>query len=440
MDEFHPNDARGQLLANVQKLKGLVDELAEKKRNAPDQPTRAQLAEAIDAVQDRLDRAEAQGQKAGLATPSASAIEGRGPLLSLEQKAAPHLKDTPDGDMDVGELDAKNIRLGALIVGALHYEKVKSQLTPDERKALGILTDPSGGMLLPTSIGRLWIDAVRPKCQVLRAGALTYAMEAHNVLLPGWDVPPQASWRGPTGTFNDAGGSFRNVQLDAKDCGCFLDIPQVLFEDAATNLEAVSALVEAQLAKAVAQAIDLAALLSKDVVTTDGSNATAIPQGLAKLDSQSQLTANYGINKSNVTGTNGASPTWDNVIDGVAAVAAANFTATGQLSAPRLFASLAKQKDSQLRYLARPGYLSGVTDYDTSQIPVNLKKGSSTDCTASFIGDFSQMVVGMRGELRLLVDPYTQALGRTTRLVIWQKADVGVLNKTAFQIIDGVRP
>jgi HK97 family phage major capsid protein len=67
-------------------------------------------------------------------------------------------------------------------------------------------------------------------------------------------------------------------------------------------------------------------------------------------------------------------------------------------------------------------------------------KGSSTDATASYIGDFSQMVIGLRSEIRLLVDPYTQGLGRTTRLVVWQKADVGILNKTAFQVIDGVRP
>jgi hypothetical protein len=90
--------------------------------------------------------------------------------------------------------------------------------------------------------------------------------------------------------------------------------------------------------------------------------------------------------------------------------------------------------------LGRPEYLNGVTDYDTSQVPLTLKKGTSTDCTASFIGDFSQVVLGLRGQIAMLSDPYTKGLARTTRLIIWQKADVGVLNKTAFQIIDGVRP
>lgn len=392
------------------------------------------FAKAIDQAHDRIDVLDATRQKAA-AYGGSSPIEGKGPLLTLEQKAAPHF--TPEEGRIEDDFDAKNVRLGAVVVGALHYDKVKSQLSPDERKALGILTDPSGGMLLPTAIGHLFIDAIRPRVQLLQAGALTYAMEALNVTLPGWDTPPKAGWRGPSGTFGDAGGSFRNVQLNAKDCGCFLDIPNTLFEDASVNLDGVSQLVEAQLAKAVAQAIDLAGLLSQDALSSSG---TATPQGLASLDSQSQLTANYGINVASSSGTNGGTPNWDWFIDAVAAVATANFSATGHLSAPRAFASLAKTKDSQQRYLGRPEYLSDVGDYETSQVPVTLKKGTSTDCTASFVGDFSQMVVGLRGEIAMLRDPYTQGLSRTTRLIIWQKADIGVLNKGAFQIVDGVRP
>lgn len=390
---------------------------------------------AIDLVQDRIDGIEAMGQKAGLGGSTSLPIEGKGPLLPLSAKAAPHF--TPvEGRMEE-DFDAKNVRLGALLIGALHYDAVKGQLTLDERKALSILTDPSGGMLLPTAIGHLFIDAIRPRVQLLRAGALTYAMETLNVTLPGWDTPPKAGWRGATGTFGDAGGSFRNVQLNAKDCGCFLDIPNVLFEDAAGNLDGVSQLVEAQLAKAIAQALDLAGLTSQDALSASG---TATPQGLASLDSQNQLTGNYGINVASSSGAAGGTPNWDWYIDAAAAVAAANFTPTGHLSAPRAFASLAKTKDSQQRYLGRPEYLSDVNDYPTSQVPINMKKSTSTDCTASFVGDFSQMVIGLRGELAMLRDIYTQGLSRTTRLIIWQKADIGVLNKTAFQIVDGVRP
>jgi HK97 family phage major capsid protein len=427
MGDFHPDDKRAKLAEATAQLSGLVTKVAEK-----GQTRREELARAVDAVHDRMDTLEALNQKAGLARSSSSAVEGRGPLLTLGQKAAPHFETGSE------DFNAHNVRLGALVCAAMHYDRVKSQLTPDEIKALSILTDPSGGMLLPSSIGSLWIDAVRPKTQVLNAGALTYAMETLNVLLPGWDTPPKAGWRGHGGQFGDAGGSFRQVELNARDCGCYLDVPQVLFEDAGANLEAVSTLVEAQLSKAIAQALDLAALTSQDVINTGGG--TAIPQGLSSIDSTGHVSANYGINLSNVTGTNGATPTWDNLIDNVATVLGANFTPTAHLSAPRAFASLAKLKDTQLRYLGRPDYLSILGDYPTSQVPLNLTKGTSSDCTASYIGDFSQMVIGLRSEIRLLVDPYTQGLGRTTRLVVWQKADVGILNKTAFQVIDGVRP
>lgn len=397
-------------------------------------PRIKRIEDGLDNAHDRLDGKEAQGQKAGLAR--GGRIEGKNPFLTLEQKAAPHLKGEDD---DGGSIDYRpeNVRLGALLAGLMHHADVKGRLNEDERKALNLLIDPSGGLLVPTQIGRLFIDAVRPKTQVLNAGALTYPMEGRNVLLPGWDTPPKAGWRGDTGTFADAGGTFRDVNLNARDIGCYLDIPNTLFEDKGANIEPISALIEDQLSKAIAQGIDLAALLSQDALTAGG---TQVPTGLAKVAADTSVTPNYGIAAATSSGTNGGTPNYDWYIDAAAAVAGQNFSASGHISAPRTFASLGKAKDSQLRYLQKPEYLSGVTDYQTNQIGTTYKKGSSTDTALSFVGDFSQMVIGLRGEMGILRDPYTQGTGRITRLIVFARADVAVLNKGAFQIIDGVRP
>jgi HK97 family phage major capsid protein len=432
MNAMHPEQKVAEVARLAQELEKTITHYKEQK-SADSKETK----QAVERLQGRLDEMEAQGQKAGLAPRSASAVEGKGPLLPLEAKAAPVFAEAESDQSD--DFDVKNVRLGALLMGVLHYGEVKSQLTPDERKALSVIVDPSGGMLIPQSIGRMFIDAVRPRTQILAAGGMTYAMtEGPNVSLPGWDTPPQAGWRGATGQFPDAGGSFRNVQLNAKDLGCYLDIPGSLFDDAASNLGAVDQLIQAQLAKAIAQAIDLAALLSKDV--TNAGGGTQVPMGLAALDSLGVVSANYGIPLATSSGTNGGTPSYDWYIDAAAAVAGQNFKATGHISAPRTFASLGKAKDSQLRYLDKPQYLADLRDYETNQVPITLKKGTNTDTAASFVGDFSQMVVGMRNELSILRDPYTGALGRTIRLVVWQRADVAVLNKNAFQIVDGVRP
>jgi HK97 family phage major capsid protein len=415
---------------------GELQKVAEELRDSWERDLKPRIDEtkkAVDAVQDRMDTLEAQGQKAGLGGGRTDRVKGTGPFLGLESKAAPHFKS--EGTQDYR---AENVRLGALLAGALYPADVKGLLNEDEVKALNILVDPSGGLLIPSVIGSLFIDAVRPKTQVLAAGARTYPMEARNVLLPGWDTPPKAGWRGERGTFADAGASFRSIELNARDIGCFLDIPNNLFEDQAPNIDAISTLIEDQLSKAIAQGIDLAALLSQDA--TNAAGATHIPQGLASVAADTSVSANYGINLATSSGTNGGTPNYDWYIDAAAAVAGANFTATGHLSAPRTFASLGKQKDSQLRYLARPEYLSNVRDYETNQVPTTLKKGSSTNSSVSFVGDFTQMVVGLRGEMGILRDPYTQGTGRVTRLIVWSRADVAVLNKGAFQIVDGVTP
>lgn len=103
-------------------------------------------------------------------------------------------------------------------------------------------------------------------------------------------------------------------------------------------------------------------------------------------------------------------------------------------------ATLAKTKLTTNDYLRKPEYLKSVQDLQTNQVGTAYKKGTSTNTSLSFVGDFTQMVIGVRGEMGVLHDPYTQGLGRTTRLILWGKYDIGVLQKGAFTLVDGIQP
>jgi len=428
--DVHPEE-KAAIEAEARKAKQVLDRYIDAKTK--DTKT------AIERVQDKVDAIEAQAQKAALSPNYGSsqgdgAVQhGKGPLLNPEQKIAGHFNDSSNGDYR-----ADNVRLGALLAAFTNYDKVKDSLNDDECKVFSSILDPSGGLLIPTAIGAMFLDAVRPKTQVFNAGALTYPMEAGHVLLPGWNVAPKAGWRGPNGSFVDGGGTFREINLNAQDVGAYADIPQQLMEDAGKNLDSVSNIIEDQLSKAIAQAIDLAALLSQDALSGPG---THVPTGLANVASDGTVTANYGIAQPNTMGTNGGQlASWDPFIDAASTVYGNNFSPNANLIAPRTAASLGKLKLTTNDYLSRPAYLDGIRDLQTGQIGSAYKKGTSSDTSVGFTGDFSQMVVGMRGGLGVLRDPYTQALGRTTRIIVWMRADVAVLNAQAFSILDGIRP
>ena len=50
------------------------------------------------------------------------------------------------------------------------------------------------------------------------------------------------------------------------------------------------------------------------------------------------------------------------------------------------------------------------------------------------------MVIGVRGGLSVLRDPFTQGTSAMTRLIVRARADVAVLDAPAFLILDGLRP
>jgi HK97 family phage major capsid protein len=343
----------------------------------------------------------------------------------LEQKAAPYLVE----NAPAYDFDAKDVRLGALVAGMAYGTEFVRQLRGEEQKAFGTLTGPGGDFAVPEVIVAPFIDAVRPRTRVLQAGARTFPMQGGTVKLPGWDTPPQAAWAAEAGALQDAAGNFRAVVLIAKAVGCFVTINTELIEDAGPNIGEISNIIEGELARAIGQAIDKAALV--------GAGTASEPLGLYQTADSSSLVTVVSM------GVNGATPTnYDNLIDLVAQARIANFEPNATLYAPRTGQTLGKLKDGQQRYLDPPAYLANVTPYETGQIPTNMTKGSSNDASLAFTGQWDQMLVGFRPDMgvRVLRDPYTKAATRQLNLYVWQRADIALLNKGAFAVLDGIRP
>jgi HK97 family phage major capsid protein len=201
-----------------------------------------------------------------------------------------------------------------------------------------------------------------------------------------------------------------------------------MLDDAAGSIGTVSALLEAELGKAIAVAIDQAALI--------GTGVGGQPMGLYNTP---------GVSQTLLTSPNGSTlANYQFLITAVGVVRSGNFEPSAVIYDARTdkqLNSLVTGIAGDLRQLAIPEPIASMPRLVTNQIGDAMTCGTSSDCSAAFVGDYSQLVVGVRPSLgvRVLVDPYTTASTGQIRLFAWTRCDVGVLNTSAFAVVSGLR-
>lgn len=348
-----------------------------------------------------------------------------GPLLSSSEPIAPYFGS------DARRNGRGGVRLGTLIAGLAWGGKVTSYMDDvrlEALSALGTLTGPGGAYLIPPAVVGPFIDSVRPLTRVIEAGAQMMPMPGQIVQLPGWATPLKSSWRAESGAFTQVSPAIREVNLLAKSVGCYVTLSNELIADAASNLGAVEVLVENEVAKAQAQAIDLAALV--------GSGVDGQPLGIQNTP---------GVVTDSTLGINGATPAdYDWLLEAVGLVAQNNFEPNAVLYSARTVKGLSKLKTglaSDKTQLRIPEPLASMRRLQTNQIPDNLVKGTSgAVCSLAFSGDWSQLVIGVRADMTVLVDPYSSATTGEVNLVVSSRVDIALLNTTAFIVSDGIKP
>ncbi len=398
---------------------GSVDhELLEELKSTIDAAT----SRAVEHLNRRIDEIDVTMQKASLDGPRRERVASKGPFLRLEEKAAPRFleraRSVPD---DVGE-----IRFGAL-VAALANGKAVSALNDAEAKALSTLVPSAGGYLVPEAIGSIFVDAVRPKMRVLEAGALTHPMEAGIVHLPGWGDKVTAAWRSEGGAFTEAAPTFRAVTLQAKSVATKVTVDVEVLEDAAANIGGVAQIIDTEIGKALAEAVDYAAL--------HGAGADGEPLGIYNTPS---------INSVSMA-TNGAIPTdWDKFLDTVYELEADNFEPTAAIWSPRTENTMRKLVTgitSDKTKLTPPARIQELTKLLTNQVPNTLTHGTDTASSAAFFAEWPYVVIGFRPEMtvRLQADPYTQAGNGQVVICAYMRADVGLLDRSAVSVLKGIK-
>ena len=194
---------------------------------------------------------------------------------------------------------------------------------------------------------------------------------------------------------------------------------------------AIEAFVQRDLATGLALEIDRAAINGNT-----GTTATANePQGILNVS---------GIGNVD-TGTNGASLTYDDVVDLRTQVAQDNaltgslrWLTNAQVCGSMLKTRIDTGSGEHILNAANPEVLLGYPLLESNQVPNDLAQGTGTSLSALIFGNFSDLLIGQWSGVDLMVNPYTADNAGAVIVTAFMDVDVAVRHPESFAAIDDI--
>lgn len=293
------------------------------------------------------------------------------------------------------------------------------------QRDLTVGPDSAGGYTVATNLlASSFIDLLNNRTMVRTMGARVLDNLVGDIKIPSMASGATGTWEGENDANAESSPTFGQVELAPNRVGTYVEISKKLLVQSSLAIEQ---LVQSDIAGAIARAIDVAAL--------HGTGTGDQPTGIA---------ATSGIG-SVVGGTNGAAPTWANIIGLETEVAQdnADIGSLGYLTNAKVRGKL-KQTFTNATYGEIPlwtggggadgmGMLNGYRAGVSNQVSSTLTKGSASGvCSAIFFGNWADLILAYWGGLDIVVDPYSLATTNLTRVTVNTYADVAVRHAQSF--------
>ena len=287
------------------------------------------------------------------------------------------------------------------------------------RRDLVVGTATAGGNVVATDLlAANFIDLLRNKAVVMGLGTQMLTGLQGNIAIPRQTGGATGYWVAESGSPTEAQQAFDQVTMSPKTLGAFTDISRKLLLQSSIDIETF---VRNDLATVLALEIDRAAI--------HGSGSSNQPTGIL---------ATSGIG-SVAGGTNGAAPTWANII-GLETEVAQDNADLGSLNyltnskvRGKLKGTFTNSTYGEAPIFGLDGRMNGYNTAVTNMVSSTLTKGAASGvCSAIIFGNFADLIVGMWGSLDLMVDPYTASTSGTVRVVALQDLDIAVRHPESF--------
>jgi HK97 family phage major capsid protein len=331
----------------------------------------------------------------------------RVPVLSREQRISDFVPTERTAASDVG--------LGRFI-GAL-LEGPKNDL---ERRAVAEGSVSTGGAFLPAPLASEIIDHASVENVAFRAGVRAVPMATKTMRMAKLISDPVPAWRAENALIAESDPVFGDMTMGAKSLAVRFVVSRELLEDT-PNMDA---LLRSTMAAGFARGLDAAIFF--------GTGTSNQPLGLANTSGLQSVSM----------GTNGAALTgYSPFLDAMLALQTANEGKVDTIVlAPRTNRVIAGLVDAQGQPLQPPPVLAGVPILSTMGIPIDQTQGTAVNATSAFLGDFSQVLVGIRTSLQITVLNERFAEYGQVGLIGWLRADVQVARPGALAKIIGIKP
>ena len=287
-----------------------------------------------------------------------------------------------------------------------------------QRRDLNVGTASAGGDLVETELlAESFIDLLRNRMMVRQAGATVLSGLNGDIAIPRQTGGATAYWVAESGAPTESQQTVDQVALSPETVGAFTDYSRRLLIQSSIDVEQF---VRGDLAAILALAIDLAAL--------HGAGASNEPQGIENVSGIGSVAG----------GANGAAPTWGNIVDLETEVAIDNAD-VGRLAYITNARVRGKLKQTEKAastglwvWMDRNPPLNGYNAHVTNQVRSNLTKGTGTNLSAIFFGNWADLILAFWSGLDILVDPYTGSTSGTVRIVALQDVDIAVRHAESF--------
>jgi HK97 family phage major capsid protein len=311
-------------------------------------------------------------------------------------------------------------RAEAVGLGDLVRAKVTGPRNEAEQRALAAGTDSAGGFTVPTDLAADFIDRMRARSVAIAAGAQTVEMTTGTLSMARIETDPTCDWKAENAAIAEGDPTFSQVLFTARTLAGRVPMSRELLEDSLN----IGAVIETAFAGAMATALDRAAIY--------GNGASNSPTGVWHTS---------GINAVSM-GTNGAALTsYDPILDAILALKNANAAdPTAMICAPRTEIALAKLKDGENRPLVAPDLVGRVPLLSTTSAPVDEEQGTAENASSLVIGDFRDLLIGLRTSLEIRI--FDQPLAGNGQLlaVAWLRADIQTARPKSFCKLTGIIP
>lgn len=286
---------------------------------------------------------------------------------------------------------------------------VPEQIFLQEKRTL--LVGSSAADLVP-NVHRsdLFIDRLRNALVMERLGATVMDGLVGTIDIPRQTGSSTAQWVAEDGSLTETDAAFDDVTLSPKTVGAMTSYSRRTLLNASPSIEQ---LVRNDLAAVIASAID------EKAIAGDGTGNT--PTGILN-------TAGIG---SVAMGTNGGAPTWQSVLDLIAALEVANVEGSAFLSNSK-FTKKARGTvkvagTDSVMLMEEPGELAGYPFVTTNAVPSNLTKGTTNAAASALIfGKFQDLLIGYWSGISVVLNPYETTAYAKGRVLVRAMRDVDV--------------